>query len=335
MAPKGTREVEQFKRILSMNWREEQLLQKRLSLLDSLKRQAVDSYSLDQRVLYRRFRNKLWRSELAHARLMGRRELLEQLRRLSGQSGFHTTVSDGSQAAVRGILQGLARSQAAAGSPSPPPGGGSMPGGAARGSSCCRKGRHPAVRPHTSAAAPDPEVAPPAWRPYTAARTSSQSVPRQKASRGERLSALTPAGSWTGQTPDSEPERRKSSNNQSAAPTPRESPLHIFLKLGEGEEKCHLLELHANLSGILQLEEKVKCFLQEIPSLLHQHSPTAGDYYSKRLRAAGAQSSKKLQLRPDLDLEPIPWHFAGKELHHRSMTFKKLDDGFCSSGCVC
>eukprot|EP00061_Rhincodon_typus_P003444 g20089.t1 len=91
--------------ILSMNWKEEMLLQKRLSLLDSLKRQVADFYSLDQRVAYRRFRGKLWRSELAHARLMGRKELVERLQQVSALPSFHTTVGDGSQAAVRGILR--------------------------------------------------------------------------------------------------------------------------------------------------------------------------------------------------------------------------------------
>ncbi|KAL8190161.1 UNVERIFIED_CONTAM: hypothetical protein K2H54_041825 [Gekko kuhli] len=96
---------------LFCNAKEEILLNKKLRTLESLKKQAENALSLDQRILYKRFTIKLRRSEMAHARLLGNKVLVKLL----SQSLFpdlHSVVSDGSEKAVRVILQNAETSRA-------------------------------------------------------------------------------------------------------------------------------------------------------------------------------------------------------------------------------
>ncbi|CAI5772134.1 Hypothetical predicted protein [Podarcis lilfordi] len=95
---------EKLQLALFCNAKEEILLNRKLRILESMKKQAETSFTLDQRILYNRFSLKLRRSEAAHAKLHGNRDLAKQL----SQSLFpnlHTVVTDGSKKAVRVILQ--------------------------------------------------------------------------------------------------------------------------------------------------------------------------------------------------------------------------------------
>lgn len=97
--------------VLSNNAKEEFLLHKKLGILESMKKQAESSLTLDQRIVYNKFSIKLKRSELAHAKLLGNKELVKLL----SQSLFpnlHTVVTDGREKAVKIILQNAAASRA-------------------------------------------------------------------------------------------------------------------------------------------------------------------------------------------------------------------------------
>lgn len=105
------RDGEKSQLALFCNAKEEILLNKKLRTLESLKKQAENALCLDQRILYKRFTVKLRKSELAHARLLGKNDLVKLL----SQSLFpdlHSVVTDGSAKAVRIILQNEETSRA-------------------------------------------------------------------------------------------------------------------------------------------------------------------------------------------------------------------------------
>ncbi|XP_078078537.1 uncharacterized protein LOC144499850 [Mustelus asterias] len=316
---KRPREMERLKLILSMNWKEVLLLQQRLDLLDSLKRQVADSYTLDQRVLYNRFRTKLRRSELTHARLMGRRELAEQLK-VNSFSTFNTTLSDGSEAAVRGILQGSApsrvrhrRLEGAQGRRS----GGTAASQAIQGGTDSPHGHMPTQRPHTTTASRSttlPAKLRPRERPHT---TVGQNVERLGAHQGRRVQ-LEARGT-------SEPR-----DSSSSKVIKQESPLHIFLNLGERQVKPSLLDIHACLTREMGLQERTSIFLGQLQSG-QPRSPKLGDYYWDRLLAMLSQqasNSSRAQGWAQPHHDTVGWAFVGKELNYRSITFKKLDVAF-------
>ncbi|GCB60840.1 hypothetical protein scyTo_0014234 [Scyliorhinus torazame] len=298
---KRPREVELTKLTLSMNWKEEMLLQQRLGLLDSLKRQVAASYTLDQRLLYNRFRAKLRLSELAHARLMGRRELAERLK-VNSFSSFNTTLTDGSQAAVRGILQlaGPARQRhrraEAAG------------GGSTRGSGGSRA-PFPGGRPHT---------------------TSAWSVPPRLQSEGPRGRAQTTAGQREGRGRAGRlgAGERAARGSSIVGATQQQSPLHVFLNLGERQAKPSLLEMHACLCSQSGLAERTRSFSARLQSG-QPRSPSLADYYWHRLLAMLSPPSSRGQPGAEPDQHTAAgWTFVGKELNYRSLTFKKLDLAF-------
>lgn len=66
--------------VISANLKEDILLQKKLVVLNRSERSVVHQVKVDQKVMYRRFQAKLTCSKLAHARLMGQRQLQRQLR---------------------------------------------------------------------------------------------------------------------------------------------------------------------------------------------------------------------------------------------------------------
>ncbi|KYO41453.1 hypothetical protein Y1Q_0006259 [Alligator mississippiensis] len=69
-----------------------------------MKKQATNSLTLDQKVLYKRFALKLKRSEVAHAKLFGNKDLIKQLSQ-NTFSAFSTTVTDKTDQVLRVILQ--------------------------------------------------------------------------------------------------------------------------------------------------------------------------------------------------------------------------------------
>ncbi|CAH2223371.1 Hypothetical predicted protein [Pelobates cultripes] len=101
MADKKIREAEKSPMTISFNAKEESLLKKKILALESMKKQAADSLSLDQKVLYNRFTLKLRRSELAHARLVGNKAMIKHLTNLN----FNTILDAESGKELRNILK--------------------------------------------------------------------------------------------------------------------------------------------------------------------------------------------------------------------------------------
>ncbi|WAR19018.1 hypothetical protein MAR_000856 [Mya arenaria] len=66
--------------VISANLKEGMLLRKKLIVLDRSERAIVHQIKVDQKVLYKRFQARLTRSRLAHARLLGQRDVQRELR---------------------------------------------------------------------------------------------------------------------------------------------------------------------------------------------------------------------------------------------------------------
>lgn len=64
-------ETEKSYSILSFNWKEENMLKKKLSFLDSMKKYEANAWLMEQKAFYKKCHSKLQRSELAHAQLLG------------------------------------------------------------------------------------------------------------------------------------------------------------------------------------------------------------------------------------------------------------------------
>nr|XP_014699892.2 uncharacterized protein LOC106833243 [Equus asinus] len=91
--------------ILSFNWKEENLLKKKLSFLESMKKYEANARLMEQKAFYKRCHSKLQRSELAHARLLGNKDLVKRLTSKNMLSSYTTTFVDDSEAAVKAIVQ--------------------------------------------------------------------------------------------------------------------------------------------------------------------------------------------------------------------------------------
>lgn len=97
--------MEKYYSILSFNWKEENLLKKKLSFLESMKKHEANAWLMEQKAFYKRCYSKLQRSELAHARLLGNRELVKQLTSKSVFFNYSSTLVDESEAAVKAIVK--------------------------------------------------------------------------------------------------------------------------------------------------------------------------------------------------------------------------------------
>lgn len=98
-------ETEKSYSILSFNWKEENLLKKKLSFLDSMKKYEANAWLMEQKAFYKRCHSKLQKSELAHARLIGNKDLVNRLTSKNMLSNYTTTFVDESEAAVKAIIQ--------------------------------------------------------------------------------------------------------------------------------------------------------------------------------------------------------------------------------------
>ncbi|CAM9710998.1 unnamed protein product [Rangifer tarandus platyrhynchus] len=98
-------ETEKTYSILSFNWKEENLLKKKLSFLDSMKKYEANAWLMEQKAFYKRCHSKLRKSELAHARLLGNKDLVKRLTSKNMLSNYTTTFVDESEAAVKSIIQ--------------------------------------------------------------------------------------------------------------------------------------------------------------------------------------------------------------------------------------
>lgn len=98
-------ETEKSPSTLSFNWKEENLLRKKLGFLESMKQQEASARLMEQRAFYKRCLSKLQRLELAHARLLGDRDLVHQLT-CQNRLSYSASTLDESAAAVKAIVQG-------------------------------------------------------------------------------------------------------------------------------------------------------------------------------------------------------------------------------------
>ena len=98
-------ETEKTYSILSFNWKEENLLKKKLSFLDSMKKYEANAWLVEQKAFYKRCHSKLRKSELEHARLLGNKDLVKRLTSKNMLSNYTTTFVDESEAAVKSIIQ--------------------------------------------------------------------------------------------------------------------------------------------------------------------------------------------------------------------------------------
>ncbi|XP_032698981.1 uncharacterized protein LOC116858339 [Lontra canadensis] len=98
-------ETEKSYSILSFNWKEENLLKKKLNFLESMKKYEANAWLMEQKAFYKQCHLKLRRSELAHARLLGNKDLVKHLTSKSLLSNYTSTMVDESEAAVKAIVQ--------------------------------------------------------------------------------------------------------------------------------------------------------------------------------------------------------------------------------------
>ncbi|KAH3847967.1 uncharacterized protein LOC127873763 [Dreissena polymorpha] len=82
--------------VISANLKEDMLLQKKMVVLNRSERSVVHQIKVDQKVLYKRFQARLVRSKLAHARLLGQRELERELR-ARNLGGLNTNIAGTSE----------------------------------------------------------------------------------------------------------------------------------------------------------------------------------------------------------------------------------------------
>lgn len=352
------REVETSKSVLSVNWKEALLLHQRLAALDTMKRQVADSCTLDQRTLYNRFRTKLRHSELTHARLMERRDVVEQLKSKTS-CNFNTTVTDGSKAAVREILQRAStrggagrhsiRRQSAPGRSNPgetAPQRGLRAGTAGlrrvdRGIGKSGENELPGLTP-VSSPVPVSQEGLLTQRPYTVTG-GCMGAGRQQTRRGGRRTAGVKfvgfraegeqgesggGGEWL-RRPGSTLLRTGSSGSSS-----RQSALTLFLNLGQREETPALLDIHARLVGQARLGARVRGFIDQAQTGLEEGAARAADYYWERLLAGLTASGTGTGTRPALDTDMSGWDFVGKEINYRSITYKQLDVHYFSGPCA-
>lgn len=90
--------------ILSFNWKEN-LLKKKLSFLEFMKKYEANAQLMEQKVFYKQSHLELQRSELAHAQLLGNKDLAKRLTSKNMLSNYTSTLVDESEAAVKAIVQ--------------------------------------------------------------------------------------------------------------------------------------------------------------------------------------------------------------------------------------
>jgi hypothetical protein len=98
-------ETEKSSSILSFNWKEEKLLKKKLSFLESMKKYEANAWLMEQKAFYKRCYAKFQRSELTLARLLGDKELVKQITSKNMFPNYSTTLVDETEAAVKAIIK--------------------------------------------------------------------------------------------------------------------------------------------------------------------------------------------------------------------------------------
>lgn len=62
------------------NWKETILLKKQMHVLERSEKNVIHRIKIDQKVLFKRFQDKLYRSKLCEARMHGNKEIERELR---------------------------------------------------------------------------------------------------------------------------------------------------------------------------------------------------------------------------------------------------------------
>lgn len=334
MTEKKLREAEKSPLTISFNSKEENLLKKKILSLDLMKKQAADSLTLDQKLLYNHFTLKLRRSELAHARLMGNTELMNHLAHTMFSS-FNTTVNDGTEKAVRALLQN-----------GKPPRAASAP---------CRPNswmsekdkvyRTDVKHGHNIRKFSARKNYPNIPQRFYSAPARRQPLNRQAQVKFFEVSDSVPKnldlavqpqhlGYDKENTKVTEFLKSRAEKQETEMKFPqsleRKRPKSTSFLLDNGGIK---LQGSSTTTGNItddtkeMCSGKVKTFIEKVKSL-QQNDSTLKDYYSQRM-LDGTRRKEIFSLTCNDDKrEQNQWLPTGEELHHRSVTMKKLDKSF-------
>ncbi|XP_077155799.1 uncharacterized protein LOC143818343 [Ranitomeya variabilis] len=333
MTEKKLKEAEKSPLTISFNSKEESLLKKKIFSLDLMKKQTADSLTLDQKLLYNHFTLKLRRSELAHARLMGNTELMKHLAHTMFSS-FNTTVNDDAEKAVRAILQNGKPSRAVS---APYRLNSSM----SENGKICRTDTN---RSHNIRELSGRKNYPNFTQRFRSAPTRRQSqscqgqvtfferntfLPKNLAVQAQHLGSSGVKNITVKEVLKSRAEKQKadmkiSPNNGNLV---RKRPKSTSFLLDNGG-----IQMQSSSNNKEEVTEevflsKVKTFIEKV-KCLQQNDPTLKDYYSQRMLDGKRKKEIKSFTWKDDEREDSQWLPTGEELHHRSVTLKKLDTNF-------
>ncbi|MGH0179517.1 UNVERIFIED_CONTAM: hypothetical protein FKN15_001846 [Acipenser sinensis] len=343
------------------------LLKERLNTLDLMKKQVEDSYTLDQSIVYNRFRIKLRRSEMAHARRMGNKDLMQQLQ--ISTFLLNTNVTDDSGKAVRQILQASQREGSKSTGLCKPKATGLRSLKSARGArftpevcsdgkpeipwaeekdlqddvdstQCKWKGNGKGVsftqlRPHTTKA-PLSKETDLVMRPHTAAVTIqnnpdiSSKLARPQKGRSPMPNVEIESGDMSSSPEETLP-RASSRRTGEMKRLNRPDSKSLFMKTGVEVKKHSIAEVLITLNKGCDFGGRVSQFVDRVTELKQQPGQALSDYYSQRLLENFNRYTKKsrdMQLLLAMEEDQCKWGLVGTELTHTSITIRKLDRNF-------
>lgn len=348
-----SKDSEKSQRIISYHWREEAMLKRRLSSLESMKRQVELSFCLDQRILYSRFQTKLRRSAQASARMTSDEELIWRLaeenfpfnttstndteRSISQLTGIANSHRFGSSGQRASTVPAGDRSRSACRPPrtilsrnakcKPPQQEGGTPLDKTRSQSSQPSFRRVALPPsqHLGASALPPQKRAVKPRPITAAVAfqGSKELPvrpqptveevGESAGEAVKDKLQTPAAKTLFEPPS------KRLQDPSPKPKPLDDPVAPIPGREEAEEDQGEEE-PSGATGGPDLAVRVSRFVENVKNMKHQGCITT-DYYAHKLTES--LSSRKEVLR--VTEEPDRWSLVGSEKASRSITIQALD----------
>lgn len=329
MTEKKLREAEKSPLTISFNAKEECLLKKKILSLDAMQRQAADSLTLDQKILYNQFTLKLRRSELSHARLIGNTEIIKHLTRAMFSS-LNTTLNDGAEEAVRTIVQS-GKLPRAASAPCRPTSRMSDRERSHKSNAMFRSSMQQSKEvdfptKKRGCSAPKRFYSAPARRQVQFLDKQNSSLalstyPGSLAQKQERVFKHLPSTETSNTNEHGWPE----SNTNFMKKRPKSTS---FLMDKVGTQLTGSLVTPNKVTGYSEdhFDSKVKVFLEKVKSM-QQLDSTLRDYYSQRL-LDGPGKREMFALRSIDEEERHHWLPVGEEPRHRSVTIKKLDTNF-------
>lgn len=350
----------------SYNEKEEILLNKQLRILNSMKKQAENSIILDQRILYNRFTMKLRKSEVAHAKLIGDRELVKQLSR-SLFPNLHSVMTDDSKKAIGALLQNtevsraisapcrIQKQQAAVsvtnrhssykiwqgkeaeikGQQNSVPVTMEMKAQlqcqkrVTSGAKGVSEGQVVFIQPASTATCK---------RSHTSCHQENGRLSSVKYSFVKNYpqplhsahEATDPTMSSSLRCPEGDFSKEKCPNVKRRSHKWRPNSRSLFLNLDYMPlEICNSKSQNLKVHNYDSLNDKIKLFLEKVATLKQERVCHLQDYYSDRLLE---QIGQKCQINRDFvwdnSQEQRKWNPIGSEINHRSITIKKLDMDF-------